>query len=381
MKNKLLILVSILILLAVISGVVFLTGTIQTILSFILMLSVLVGFHEFGHMIVAKIFKIYVKEYSIGMGPKIYSIKGKETEYSLRLLPLGGYCAMIDDINEDERELYPQERTFYNAKGYKRLLTLLAGPVFNLILACLICISVYQINRDIYVYPKATIQMVEENSPAEKAGLQANDTIYKIVYSDGITSNIDDSYDLIINAQVHKGDMTVCFERNGEKMETVVSPIYNEEEQRTVMGVTFMAPTVKHMNFFEACGEGIDYFFMLLKLTIDSIIMLITGAIPKDNISGTIGIYNYTSEALSYGLESYLLLCGNISISLAIMNLLPIPGLDGGKTIQTIIEMIIGKRLPKKAEEIINYVGLVLILALFIFSNSMDIIKLIKGEF
>ncbi len=361
----------------------------MTIIYFILMIGILIAIHELGHMLAAKLFNVYVREYAIGFGPKIFSKQGKETLYSLRLIPLGGFTGMIESEEEEkqlaelqdesQRVIVPKERTFYGVAPLKRIAILVAGPLFNLLLASLIFVTIYEISPQKVVYPKAVIQTVVEQSAASKAGLQVGDQIIAVEYSNGDKVDINTTYDLIVNNQLHKGSYTLTLLRNNEKINIKVTPVYDESSQSYVIGIVFAGQaTIEKMSPIEAFVQGIKTTGSTLSLTIKSVIMLFTGNIGLESVSGTIGMYTYTQEAVSYGFLSYLSLVGSISISLCVMNLIPIPVFDGGRVALTIVEMIIGHRINKKVENVILYIGMFLILALFVLTTVSDISKLFK---
>lgn len=373
----------------------------MTLILFILMLGLLISIHEAGHMLVAKMFNMYVREYSIGFGPVIWKKQGKETLYSIRAIPLGGFTGLIEsendnvaqkylegsateekDVTEEETEEEPQllvdeSRTFYGAKPWKRILVLLAGPVANLLLACIVFVSIFIANGKDVIYPKAVIQQVMPQSAAMEAGLQPGDEIVQIRYSNGDVVKVETTYDVSLNNQMHKGEMTVTVIRNNNSMDVSLTPRYDEESKAYMMGIMFSGqPEYRKLNLVQAIGRGISFTFETISLTLKSVAMLITGQVGMESMAGTIGIYSITKEAVSYGFLTYLSLVGQISVSLGIMNLLPVPVFDGGRILLTLIEMIIGHRLSRKMEDAILTVGLVLVLLLFILITVSDISKL-----
>jgi len=330
-------------------------------------------------MVVAKAFGIYVKEFSIGMGPLLYKYQGKETQYSIRALPLGGYNMMIEKPEDNNDINIPVERTLYDAQPYKRILVLLAGAFFNIVTGLIICIGIYVSIGAAVVYPQAKVLEVVENSPAYKAGIQANDIITRIEYEDGDVAKISDTYDITINNALHNDDkQTITIIRNDKTIIVELKPEYSEEYQKFMMGVQFEGAHVEELTFGQCIIKGIQYAWELLYYTIDGIKLMLMGTLGTESISGTIGIYNYTAEAVESGIETYFALVANISMSLAVMNLLPIPVLDGGRVVLTIIEKIIGHRLDEKVEQIILYIGLALVVAIFLFSTYADVPRLIS---
>ncbi len=412
----------------------------MTIIFFLLMLGVLIAIHEAGHMLVAKACGMYVREYAIGFGPKIFSRKGKETTYTLRCIPLGGYTALIesegDNLDHDyvveqfvektgysedeivkllnnlgfnikeavntlqqqeqpisdetaqellqlaefdsEHPFIEEKRTFYGAHPLKRLAVLFAGPVSNLILAFLIFIGIYVGIGQTAVYPDAIIGEVNANSPAQQAGIQVGDEIISITFEDGDVVEVTDTYDVSYAIQLHEAQsMTLTINRDGEEITISVTPEYDDEEERYLIGIVFAGEiTYESLSVGEAIVAGFEYTVEYIVLTVVSIFQLFTGQLGLENVSGTIGMYTYTEEALSYGFVTYLSLVGAISISLGLMNLVPIPVFDGGKILITIIEMIIGHRVSSKVETALNYFGLAVVLLLFVMVTISDISKL-----
>lgn len=356
----------------------------MTIFYFIIMLGVLIAIHEAGHMLVGKLFGLYVREFAIGFGPQIFSKQGKETKYSLRLIPLGGFTGFIESESDNDPESpdyveIDSSRTFYGAKPLARIMVLLAGPIANILLAMIVFSSIFVASPYKVVYPPAVVGEVSINSPAYEAGMLAGDTIVKIVYSNNDEVEIKTTYDLSVNNQLHSGSMIVSVERDGQIIDLEITPRYSEESKSYIMGIMLDGNiTYEKMSVIEAIGYGISSTFENVGITIKSIINMFSGQVGLENLSGTIGIYSYTQEAVSYGFLTYLSLVGSISISLAIMNLIPIPVFDGGRILLTVIEMIIGRRLNKKVEETLMIIGVLLILALFLLTTVLDVSKLLK---
>ncbi|MCR5067870.1 MAG: RIP metalloprotease RseP [Erysipelotrichaceae bacterium] len=373
----------------------------MTIIYFLIMLGVLIAIHEAGHMLTAKLFNIYVREFAIGFGPVIWKKQGKETLYSIRAIPLGGFTGMIESEEENvaqkvlegsseslesdseaeqpQKPVVEESRTFYGAHPLKRIAVLLAGPLANLLLAIIVFVSIFLATGYDVVYPKAVVQQVMPNSAAEEVGIEAGDEIIFITYSNGERVHIESTYDVTINNEMHKGEMTVTVLRGDKTVDMKLTPRYDEESGRYLMGIVFSGETQQiKLTAGQAVARGVKYTFEIIGMTAKSIVLLLTGQIGTESISGTIGIYSYTQEAVQYGFISYLSLVGSISVSLGIMNLIPIPVFDGGRIVLTVIEMIVGHRLSKKVEQAVLTVGLVIIALLFILVTYNDIIKLFK---
>ncbi len=380
--------------------------SITTLIWFIFVFCIIVVSHEFGHMIVAKLNGIKVDEFSIGMGPKIFGFHKNGTYYVLRWLPLGGACifgGMTDeDIigavkkgkdsdetigeNEDivleeagENIIEIDEDTnqvkFKDAPVWARISTVVAGPVFNFILAYLLAlVIVWFCGSDI-----AVVQDLMDGYPAKEAGLQAGDVITKI---NG--SKICVGREVYVNTFVNKeGDpMEVTFERDGVEMTTVIVPKYYEEEGRYLMGLNNYISYIdcNNSSVFKYAAYEVRYG---LVATVKSLKMLVKGQGSKDDVAGPIGMAKIIGDveevSKPYGFGILLLNMINIamllSINLGVMNLLPIPAIDGGRLIFLLIEVVRGKPVPPDKEGIVHLAGFALLFALMIFVMFNDIMR------
>ena len=331
---------------------------------------------------VAKMFGLYVREFAIGFGPTLFKWKGKETTYAIKAIPLGGSTAMIeseDDIKDETEQEIPESRTFYGVSPWKRICILIAGPLMNFLLAGLILSGIYLYNGSVAEYPSPLIVTVAEGSAAQEAGIKPGDFVVSMKYEDGTTVKINDWYDIVLNNQLHSGKIEMTLDRSGRKYTVTVEPKFDETENRYMIGIGGGEIKEKKINAIQSLGYGFDYTIQIGKMTVSAVAQLFTGRGSVENLSGTIGIYSYTKEAVEMGFEYYLILMANVSISLCIMNLVPIPVFDGGRVILSIIEIIIGKRINKKIETIVLYVGLALILLLFMLTTYLDVSRLING--
>lgn len=356
----------------------------MTFVYFIILLGVVIMVHELGHLIVAKKFNVYVREFAIGFGPRLFSKKGKETTYSIRAIPLGGFTAMASETNDfiegqnDQSDIpadLPAERTMAGAKPYKRALIMAAGPFFNILLAMVVFVAMITINGGINRAPKPIVGAVMENSAAEQAGLLEGDLIVSITYSDGSTIHPKTFSDMVQYNQMYHDTAIYEVKRGDETLTFSVTPTYNETDKTYLIGIHSPAYEFESMNFFQAIPAGIAYCWEVTTLTFGAIVRLLRG-VGLDSISGTIGIYKVTEEAVSYGFVSFLSLMGSLSVNLALMNMLPIPLFDGGRIFIIIIEKIIGHKLSEKAESVLMIISLALVGALFIYVTYHDIINL-----
>ena len=346
----------------------------NTFLYFILVLGVIVLIHEIGHLITAKLFNVYCKEFAVGMGPKLFSRKFGETEYSLRALPLGGFVAMAGEEGVDDNA--PFERSILGIKPWKRMIVMLAGIAMNFVLAFVIFVGIYAYQGQAVEAPKPVIVGTVENSPAEKAGFLANDTIKELIFSDGTKVKPKDLYEIITYIQMYTDTTTFVIDRDGQELSISVSPEFIEDENRYFLGIEMPSATRIEITFLESFKYGA----IEVKNTVDSMVFTITRlirGIGLNAISGPIGIYQVTATQASYGLLNILYLMGLLSINVAIFNLLPLPILDGGRVVLTLYEMIFRKPMSKKVEQVLMVLSIGLLLVLMAFVTLQDILRLI----
>lgn len=324
------------------------------------MMLVLIIPHEWGHMIVAKLCGVRVNEFSVGMGPLLFKRKKGDTQYSVRLLPLGGYCAM-----EGEEEAVDSPTSYSSKSNPQKLAILLAGVTMNIIIALLavtisLCVTGIVTN---------SIAKVTPGSPAEAAGLEAGDTIISI---NGESTNSWDKVVAGISGYKEGEVLEIGYRRDGETGEAEVTPEYDEEMQSYMIGI--QAATTK--NFFACAKEGPRTTWELNKSMLMGFKMLFSGEISKDDVAGPVGLVKVVDSTTEYGPGAYLLLLALVSLNLAFFNLLPIPGLDGGKIFFIILKVISGGRINDEMEYKATIVGMVLLLSLFVMITVNDVMNL-----
>ena len=345
------------------------------VISIILVFGIIVFIHEFGHFLFARMNKVKVNEFSIGMGPSIATFGKKDTKYSLRLLPIGGYCMMEGQLDESD-----DPNAFNKKTAWQRLAILFAGPLFNFILAFILAVIVCHFS---YIDP-ATIKEVAKDSAAEEAGLMAGDTI---TYLNGDRIYNFRELSLFRMTTDPKKPVQVTYDRNGESRETVVQMKYDEETGSYMFGVA------SDMRIASSFSEELFYGLLELRLQVKSVFMtlktLFTGNFNKDNLSGPVGIANMMSDVIDEAEdaaeetgEGFSLVLLNIvnfvvllSANLGVMNLLPIPALDGGRILLVLFEAVTRKRIPADKEIVITAIGAVLLILLMIFVLFNDIGK------
>ena len=353
-----------------------------TLLLFLLLLSLIVVIHEFGHLIAAKAFGVYCHEFSLGMGPKIFSKKFKETTYSLRAIPMGGFVAMAGD-NDNALETsvdveVPVERTLLGIAPWKKIIIMLAGIFMNIILAIFIVAMVLLSNGQYGISPDTTIETVMVDSPAEKAGLEAGDKIIELSFENGASSKpetLDDLKTFLLGYDGNGPIEVKVLDIEGNERICELVPEYSEEYQSYMLGITSSNIKVVEVNFFNCWYYALDYCFFVLRTIFMSLSQLIRG-IGLQNLSGPVGIYQATEQAASMGPQTYFMMMAVISLNVGIFNALPLPIMDGGRVVITLVEMIIGHPISKKMEESLMTASMLLLLALVVYATFQDLTKL-----
>lgn len=324
------------------------------------MMLVLIIPHEWGHMVVARLCGVKINEFSVGMGPLLFKKKKGDTQYSVRLLPLGGYCAM-----EGEEESVDSPTSYSNKTYPQKIAILLAGVTMNIIIAILavtvsLCITGVVTN---------TLGSVVPGSPAERAGLMAGDTITSI---NGQTTDSWDAVVAGVDSWKEGETLKVTYERKGTEGSVEVVPEYNEESKSYMIGIG--AGTTR--NLWVCIKNGPAATWELSKSLILSFKMLLTGGVSKDDIAGPVGLVKVVDMAADYGIAPYLMLLALVSLNLALFNLLPIPGLDGGKIFFILLKIISGGRINDDMEYKATVAGMILLLTFFVLVTVNDVMNL-----
>lgn len=345
-----------------------------SIILFFIIFFVVVISHELGHFIIAKKNGIHVVEFFVGMGPTLFSFVKGDTKYSLKLLPIGGACMFEGEDGLETEKGEMSERAFPNAPVWARFATVFAGPLFNFLTAyvmALLLVSVCGIRTP-------EIQTVYEGSEAERIGLQAGDVITKI---NGKRIHLGGDVTLISQLNTKGENLTVTYEREGEENTVVIKPTYDEEAQRYFMGIA--------AGGYLKCNlpQTFQYAFYTMKFyaetTFKSLGMLVTGQLSKDDVSGPVGLVKVVDDvydsAKQYGALEVALNMVNIalllSVNLGIMNLLPLPALDGGRLVFLLIEAIRGKPIPPEKEGMVHLAGMAALMLLMVLVLFNDITK------
>lgn len=347
-------------------------NTLLTIVLALLVFGFLIFIHEFGHYLFARIYKVKINEFSIGMGPKLASYKSKKTgiNYAISMLPIGGYVAMAGEDDESD-----DPDSFDKKPAWQRLIITAAGATVNLVVGFIVMTLLITITP-IGSTTVAEFYTKEETGfeiSSSESGLEAGDVIIKV---DGKKVKILDelSYE-IMRRGTRPLDITVIRDGKELTIEKVVFPGMTEEGQ--TFGTMDFKVYRAERSFGNLMSHAIRKSFLTVRMCWESIYDLLTGRYTVDAVSGPVGISSAIGDAAKQGFASVLHITALISINLGFMNLLPIPALDGGRLITILAEMITRKRLPKKVEGMINAVGLALLLLLSLVIMVKDVVKLI----
>ena len=335
----------------------------------ILVFGIIVFIHELGHFLLAKANKIRVDEFSLGMGPRLFSFVKGETRYSLKLLPLGGSCMMGEDDVDDM-----SEGSFNSKSVWARMSVVVAGAMFNFLLALIFSMIVIGYTG----YDEPIVSNILEGFPAQEAGLTSGDRIVKMN-----NKKINIWREITYYNMFHQGEtVEVLYERDGERHEVTITP-KKDESGRYLLGIS--APTqYKKANLFTAAQYGVYEVKFWICSTLESLRMLVKGQVGMDQLSGPVGIVDVVDktyqQSKGYGVIVVIMQMLNIGIllsaNLGVMNLLPLPALDGGRLVFMIVEAIRGKRVPPDKEGWVHAIGMILLLALMAFILFNDVKRL-----
>lgn len=349
----------------------------MTLVLFIIIFGAVVIAHEFGHFLLAKANGVHVVEFAVGMGPTVCSFGRKGTKYSLKLFPIGGACLFEGEDGLMAKEGEVSEGSFLNASVWGRISTVLAGPVFNFILAFFIALAMVSMT-DFVAIRDPIVTEVSEGGGAEAAGLMAGD---RIISLNGEKICLYQEISLYMQASYRGGDLEVVYERAGVRHTATLTPQYDERAGLSLLGVMnaeFVEP--KGIATLKYAWYEMRY---SVKATYKSLGMIFRGRVSRQDVAGPVGIaVNVVGKsyeaAKEYGWQSVLLSMLNItlmlSVNLGILNLLPVPALDGGRLVFLLVEVIRGKPVPPEKEGMVHFVGLMFFMALmvFVFFNDLS---------
>lgn len=346
----------------------------------IIILGILIFVHELGHFVTAKNRGAYVYEFALGMGPKIFSFKRKNkkdpTVYSLRLFPIGGYCAIAGEVDENDGMDVKLKKSDYmcNKKIWERCLILIAGVTMNFLTGILILF----ISALIWggTEQRSYVGIVAEGSPIEKSGIEVGDRILKI---NGKKANTWDEVILNLNLKTKSDDYKFEVKKaNGEVKTYTVTPEIEKDDKGNITKKTFGVGQQTERN--RGVVSALKYAFQKTGSILSSMGMiissLVTGQLSLDALSGPIGVYSVVGEAAKTSVESVLYLMAYLSLNLGFINILPFPAFDGGRVLFLIIEAIRKKKMNPKIENGINAVGFALLMLLMLIISIKDVLNL-----
>lgn len=338
-----------------------------TVISALVVFGVLVLVHELGHFVMAKQTGMFVKEFAIGFGPKIISKKIGETVYSIRCVPLGGFNDIAGmDPGDDEAG----ERSYFRKPILHRMVVIVAGAAMNLILPIFLFWGMIYFNGVASPSPEPVLGEVIANTPAAKAGLQNGDRIVKM--DDKSITSWQEFTTAVKDSAGHS--YKVIFERNGQQQETVLTPEYNEQAKRAMVGVRSDVITEK-VGFVDAFSMALNRNLFIIKKMVSGIGDIISGEAAGD-VSGPIGVIQMTGEMAEAGMLPLINFAALLSLNLGIVNLLPIPALDGGHFIVLMLEAVRGKPLGEKALGYIQMVGIACLVTIMLFATKNDVVRI-----
>lgn len=356
----------------------------MTLIYFILVFGIIITIHELGHLVAAKSFNVYCEEFSFGMGPKLIGRKFKETTYNIRIFPIGGFVSMAGEVDAsfDQKDI-PLERTIKGISKWKQIIIMLAGVFMNFILALVFFIAINLVIGKVQLPTQPIVSEVVVGSAAEKAGVMANDEIIKVIYPKGDVVIPKEFGDVGMYFELFPGEpVTFVVNRNNQEVSLVITPVFDSEANRHLIGIQGLAGDVIDLSFFGAIKEGFKDFVAGSTLILKSFQFLIRG-IGLNQVSGPIGIADQTGQIMDQastfkeGSLIFMNLTALFSVNLAIFNLIPLPMFDGGRVVLTLYEIIFKRDINKKVENALMMASLFILLLLVVYTTWNDISRLI----
>ena len=352
------------------------------ILLALLLLAILITVHEFGHFLAARAMKIDVREFAVGMGPKIVGWKSRkyETEFSIRAIPLGGFCAFYgeDDTTGESKD---DPRAFPKQNVWKRLCVIFAGPLMNFVLAFVVGTVFFWVNGvTTGVRYDHYISDVMAAGPAYSAGLQAGDVITEI----NGANMLDGTYETVLNTigDWKEGDapLKMVIRRGEETFETELTPVLDEKENKMRIGVVIA--NVAHAitepeTFLGGLKQSGELCVNVSGAIIEALKNMVTKGEGFEDTRGPVGIVSEVSQRVkTYGMEEFIWLLAMLSVNLGLMNLLPIPGLDGSRLAFGLVEVVRRRPVPAEKEAMVHLIGMVFLFGVMIFFTFRDVMRI-----
>ena len=354
-----------------------------TALATIIVLGVLVFVHELGHFLMAKLFGVRVDAFSLGFPPKLLHKQIGETDYRLSVVPLGGYVKLFGENPNDEVPPELEPVSFSHKPLWQRFLIVMAGPTFNLLFAAVALFLVFTFSGIPYL--TTTVGSVKEGSPAAHAGLEKGDQVLsvagqKVSRWEDLSQKIREIGEHPLTLSVQRGDRVFPVTLTPESMET--TDIFGAKVSAVIIGITSGDQVAtEHVSPFRALERGVVYTWRITWLTVESLYKLAARQVPLKSIGGPILIAQVAGRQAEMGVGYLIQFMAALSVNLFLLNLLPIPVLDGGHLFFFALEAIRGKPVEVKHREMAQGLGLMLILALMILVFYQDILRLVQPQF
>ena len=346
----------------------------MSIIYFILVLGITILVHEFGHFIFAKKAGIYVYEFSIGMGPRIlkFTRKNDETIYAIRLFPIGGFVSLAgEEVSADEE--ISEDKKLYNKTWMQRFLTIIAGVMFNFILAIILLFIVGLMNGVAPSHP--TIDKIDKKYPIYKENIKSGDIIVGIN-----NKKVNNTDRLLLELQISNGKQIVINlkDKSGNQKNITVKPLLIKEKCNKHYAYGFTLDTTKKTGIIVSIKYAFLKTFSLLEQMICIIIYLFSGQLSLNNLAGPVGMFTIISAASKAGIVNVLYLIAYLCVNVGFINLIPFPAFDGGRIFMLILEKIRGKKIKPNIENTINLIGFMLLMLLMIVITYNDVLRIFK---
>jgi regulator of sigma E protease len=354
-----------------------------TVLATIIVLGVLVFVHELGHFLMAKLFGVRVDAFSLGFPPKLLHKKIGDTDYRLSVVPLGGYVKLFGENPNDEVPPELEPVSFSHHPLWHRFLIVIAGPTFNLLFAAMALFLVFTFSGIPYL--TTTVGGVKEGSPAAQAGLEKGDKILaiegqKVSRWEDLSKKIRQTGEHPLTLSVQRGEKVFQVSLTPQSMET--ADIFGGKVSAVIIGITSGDQvSTEHVSPFRAMEQGIVYTGRITWLTVESLYKLLAREVPLKSVGGPILIAQVAGKQAEMGVTYLVQFMAALSVNLFLLNLLPIPVLDGGHLFFFALEAIRGKPVAVKHREMAQGLGLMLILALMILVFYQDILRLVQPQY
>lgn len=335
-----------------------------TLLIFALVMTCCVGVHEFGHYVAAKSVGMYVHEFSIGFGPKLFSVRPKETKFVARLLPFGGYVILPTEQLEDFDPV-PAGRSFYDKSPWQRLWVMVAGATFNILLALCVIGGLFY-SQGHYDLSSSKVQVIQ-GLPAEQAGLQSGDQLVRL--NDQKIENWSQIADYM---KTNPTQLQVQFVREDNVSTLEIRPVL--QEGQAVLGVQ---PFLIRSGFFSSMWKGVQTLFLMTSQMIQGLVHMVCHP-STIQVGGPVTIAKMSAQAANQGWITLLTYVALFNLNLGVLNLIPFPGLDGAKALTTFIEGLCGRAIPRKIENAIHLVGLTILMVLMVWLTGYELLGLVR---